>query len=145
MIRKIFRIILLGLLTSCTVSKNFYVTNVQDLTQMDKNAFIYALPRTVVTVEITAVKHITVPGPYHEYADEFLGIKDVPHEKQVYWTMENVKLADYTEVDPDYYYSVKDPGSSVLKNNMFQLTEKGLILDASKVGIYSDTVYRFIG
>ena len=104
------------LLTGCSVSKNFYVANVQDLTQMDKSAFIYALPRTVVTTEVTAIRHVTIPGPYHEYADEFLGIKDVPHEKKVFWTIDHATLDSHVEVDPDYYYSVKDPGSAEKRN-----------------------------
>ncbi len=138
MIKKTYKIVLLLLLTSCTVSKNFYVTNVQDLTQMDKDAFIYALPRTVINAEVTAVRHITVPGPYHEYADELLGIKDVPHVEQTVWTIDHVKLSDHAEADPDYYYSVKDPGSDLLKNGIFQLTKNGLIIDASNVGLFSD-------
>ena len=140
MIKKIYKVIFLILLTGCSVSKNFYVANVQDLTQMDKSAFIYALPRTVVTTEVTAIRHVTIPGPYHEYADEFLGIKDVPHEKKVLWTIDHATLDSHVEVDPDYYYSVKDPGSAVLKSGMFQLTENGLILDASKVGRFSDNL-----
>jgi hypothetical protein len=138
MIKKIYKVFFLVLFTSCSISKNFYVTNVQDMTQMDKSAFIYALPRTVVTVEVTAIRHVTIPGPYHEYADEFLGIQNVPHEKQMLWTIDHTNLTSHVEVDPDYYYSVKDPGSAVLKSRMFQLTENGLILDASSVGRFSD-------
>ncbi|MBN2350173.1 MAG: DUF4831 family protein [Bacteroidales bacterium] len=128
MVRKIQFILVLGLISSCHAPEKFSVMNVQDITGFQENSVIYALPRSVISIEVTAVQTTTIPGPYYEYAQKYLGIKDVPREKSVKWEINSMYINSYNEIDPDYFYSVKDAGNIRLKEQMTQLNDAGLIL-----------------
>ncbi len=121
----------------CSVPSKFYVTNVQDITQFEESSFVYGLPRTVLQVKVTVIKTKTIPGPYHMYAKEYLGIDGVPHQPSVKWEIDNVDITSRVEIDPGYFYSVRSNELPIHENSFFRLKNEGLILDA---GSYEKTV-----
>lgn len=62
---------------------------------------VYSLPRTVIRLEVKAVKETFVPGPYAAYAEQLLGIRDAKTRPSVNWTITGVKIETATEPDPD--------------------------------------------
>ncbi|MBT5426038.1 MAG: DUF4831 family protein, partial [Bacteroidetes bacterium] len=60
----------------------------------------YALPRTVVTIEVITEKRLTKPGPFAQYAERYLGVTDVPTRDMTEWTIREVKLSTKAEKDP---------------------------------------------
>ncbi len=65
---------------------------------------VYALPRTVVKVNVFAKKETFEPGPYRNYADQLLGIKDVRAKAETRWIITGVSIETYSEPDPAHVY-----------------------------------------
>jgi len=86
---------------------------------------IYALPQTVIEVEVTAEQTILKKGPFADYAQKFLGIADIVSMDGVDWKIKSVKVSPKGEVDPEQYYKV----STVVdyEPSLIALTPEGLI------------------
>ena len=65
---------------------------------------VYSLPRTGIRVNVKAVKETFRPGPYAAYADQLLGIKNVKTKAAVNWVLEEIKIEDFSEPDPEQTY-----------------------------------------
>ena len=65
---------------------------------------VYSLPRTGIRVNVKAVKESFHPGPYAAYADQLLGIKNVKTKAAVNWVVEDIKIEDFSEPDPEQTY-----------------------------------------
>lgn len=96
-----------------------------------KASYLYALPSTVLKVEVTYQETRFLPGPYGEYAERYLGITDVIRQKRSTWQVSGVTITPHSETDPEHYYTLNvlegtfDP--AVFRN----LKETGMILDGS--------------
>ena len=106
----------------------FYVTNVSDLNTLENNSCIYALPRTVLYLTVKANKTLVIPGPFHEYADKYLGIKNVPDSSTSEWVITNIDVGSYNEADPDYYYSVSREKTKAADKMVHSLAGDSLVL-----------------
>lgn len=78
-----------------------------DKPQRDEG-FYYALPKTMVRVEVWIDKIETIRGPYAEYAERLLGL-DVPKLNTVSYRLAGVGLSSFHEADPDHYYFARLP------------------------------------
>lgn len=61
---------------------------------------VYALPRTVIKVQVQAVKETFTPGPYNAYAEQLLGIKNAKSQPEVNWQIQKIEMETYAEPDP---------------------------------------------
>jgi hypothetical protein len=89
---------------------------------------VYALPRTVIHIEVEAEQDILIHGPYNAFAQKYLGITDVPRADEETWSITNVSMDTYGEPDPTTVYKAVGNIATLLS-----LTEDGLI-----VGINSE-------
>lgn len=90
------------------------------------SAVMYALPQTVLDVEVIAEKTIVKRGPFADYAYKFLGIQDdVVQESGEVWRINSLKLNSHPEVDPQQFYSIISSGD--YKSNLINLSPEGLI------------------
>jgi len=71
-----------------------------------KQQFVYALPQTVLKVEVTLREVRSVPGPYWEYAEKYLGLKEVVRTKSSRWNIWDVVIGQHQELDPQHFYSL---------------------------------------
>ena len=71
-----------------------------------KEQYLYALPQTVLKVEVTLRELRTVPGPYWEYAEKYLGLKEVVKKKSSSWNIWDVNIEQHQELDPNHFYSL---------------------------------------
>lgn len=131
--KKLLTIVLIAGFSACTVPEQLVVTNIQDLTRYPSGCSVYALPRTRLAVTITAVSYTTVPGPYSSYAEEFLGISEVPLNKQTHWELRDIYLHEIVEPDPDYYYSLESSDPEGLQPKLEELRGKGYITDPGAI------------
>ena len=77
------------------------------------NVVTYNLPKTVLVVEVEAVKSIKLVGPYYRYSERYLGTKDVITENNTTWSVKSVKVTPKAVPDPANRYIVKlDPASA---------------------------------
>jgi len=128
--RKIAANGLIGLLLfACTPASKIVVTNIQDLAVHRAGSYIYSLPRTRLAVELQAVRHTTIPGPYYRYAEQLLGIKGAPSEAFTEWEITGINVFPVTEPDPDYYYSIEAGNNKSVINDLMKFTEEGLVLN----------------
>ena len=109
------------------MQKNGNVTHIASTGSLENNSAIYALPRTVLNITVEAARTTVVPGPFHEYADKYLGIKNVPDSEKTEWNISDIKIDICNEADPDYYYSV-DNKARALDQMLSDLAESNLIL-----------------
>jgi hypothetical protein len=117
---------------SCTAKKQLTgpelkVTPLSDTTILRDGSLVYALPRTVLTIETELERVIEIPGPYARYADELLGLGNVIMKKNEYWTIRGIKINSHQEADPSEYYVIET--NSIINANVLMLKEEGFILD----------------
>ncbi len=83
----------------------------------------YALPQTVISLEVEAVKEDFHAGPYARYAKKYLGI-DVRQEDESSCTISSVRMQPYSEADQSRRYSYT-PGKT--QTTFLALTSQGLV------------------
>ena len=91
---------------------------------------IYALPQTSLAIKIITNRNITFCGPYAAYANGFLGLKNIPLENKVEWTIDSINIQPFIEPNPEEYYAAYvEKGFN--PKLFFDLNETGLILNPS--------------
>lgn len=105
--------------------------------QDPEGALVYALPQTVISIQVEAVREDFHAGPYARYAQKYLGV-DARQADAVTYTVSSVKLDSYTEADPESRYTVV-PGKGM--PSFLSLTAQGLV--AIGGGDDSGTRWRF--
>ena len=91
--------------------------------QDPEGALVYALPKTVINLEVEAVRENFHAGPYAKYARKYLGI-DVRQADGQSSHLNSVKLSAVTEADQSSRYTIV-PGKSLPA--FLSLTAQGLI------------------
>ncbi len=84
---------------------------------------VYALPRTVIHMEVEAEQEIFIHGPYFAYAQKYLGINDAPKADEESWTITNVRMDTYGEPDPAAVYKAMGNIATLLS-----LSEDGIMV-----------------
>lgn len=118
-----------GAILSCSTYEVIHVN--ENSTPESTQGFYYALPRNVVTIDITVTQTTTIAGPYAPYASRYLGIKDAIQSNSRFYELSDIKINTYAEPDPEQYYFVnleKYKGSKA-QSMMMSLSEAGLIQD----------------
>ncbi len=95
-----------------------------------KQGVFYALPRTVVNIEVVINRIEYYKGPYAEYALRYLGLKNVVMANAVEYRINGINITTSAEPDPGQYYFVKlgEKLSKTEKAGLLSLNESGLIL-----------------
>ncbi len=127
--------LLLISLFSCTTIKevpqvvNTRILPLGDSVKLYDGSLVYALPLTAFDFTVVATKTIRKAGPYHQYANQFLGLNDVISEDEIVWTLKEVKIRPVKELDPDQYYVIESDG--LMEINAIAMKSSGLILDVN--------------
>ena len=95
--------------------------------------YIYALPQTVLKVELVYQEARSVPGPYWEYAEKYLGITEVIRQKFSKWIIEDVAITQHMELDPQHFYSINVLEGELNPEVLDQYMEKGIVLDGTEM------------
>ena len=85
----------------------------------------YYLPKTMITVTVTAQKQTFKPGEFSRYAERYLRLNDVKDKAEEIWSIEDVKISTTGVPDKDNLYTLAFP----VKGNRpyFELTNDGVI------------------
>ncbi|MBR1406484.1 MAG: DUF4831 family protein [Bacteroidales bacterium] len=105
--------------------------------QDPEGALVYALPQTVISIEVEAVREDFHAGPYAKFAQKYLGV-DARQADAVSYTVAGITLDSYTEADPSRRYTVV-PGKGM--PSFLSLTAQGLVSVAG--GNDGGTKWRF--
>lgn len=135
--KQVVYLILIILLTSAcasqkVVNSSFSVVNIKNDTSFTQNALIYALPRTVIKVNVEISKIESYRGPYCQYAKKYLGIDDdaVIFSDNVSYDISNIDIESYSEPDTNCFFLVKSQNDEMA--NLLNLSQNGLILSINK-------------
>lgn len=97
----------------------------------------YALPKSVIEIEVDVVNSKYTPGEFSKYADRYLRLTGISDVEDVYWKIGSVKVNSVGIPDPDNTYFIKLKDKTVAP--LIGLTEEGLIesinVPSSKNGI----------
>lgn len=85
----------------------------------------YSLPKTSLVVETEVTKVTCKAGPYYQYAEKYLGVKNAITEDKVYYTLGKINLVNKGVPDSDNTYIVEFKQGTVAP--YAYLTEDGLL------------------
>ncbi len=107
--KKIFIYIAVLGLGACTSVK---VTHLSKSSKPFENqGILFALPKTIIKVEVSIKKTQRFKGPFSEYADKYLGLQNVIKTDQTVFSIEDAKLTSITEPDSSQLYFISKPFS----------------------------------
>jgi hypothetical protein len=84
---------------------------------------VYSLPRTGIRLKVEVEQEKFFHGPYFEYGQKYLGLKNSPSADWENWTITSIKLETFGEPDPGEVYKATGPVASLLS-----LSESGVLL-----------------
>ena len=89
--------IILFIITSCSSNKNIVkVENINNVKKYTENSLIYALPKTVIVVDIEVSKITKRKGPFYSYTEDFLGsIKNIIKTNSTEWAISSINFRTY--------------------------------------------------
>ncbi len=117
---KTYKLILLLVLLSTGVFAQR--TEKKDGSATFSNGVIYSLPRTGVRIYVKATQEKFFHGPYYQYAEPLLGLKNAPASDSENWTINNIRVETFSEPDPNQIYKATGHGASLLS-----LTPSGIL------------------
>lgn len=85
----------------------------------------YSLPKTELVVDAEVTKVVCKAGPYYQYAEKYLGVKDAITEDKVYYELGKLTMVNHGVPDADNTYIVEFKGGTVAP--YAYLTEEGLL------------------
>lgn len=90
------------------------------------NGVNYALPKTVLNVDASALNVVYVPGEYAKYAERYLHIQGVGAAPSTTWELTTLNVYQIGVPDTTKLYTVKLKDKTVAP--MAQLTESGILV-----------------
>ena len=87
---------------------------------------IYALPKTTITLRVTAEKKSFLAGPYAQYAKKYLG-NDAGTEDAVSYSVRSIDMAPYIEADLEKTFTVNLSAKDASSSGFLQMCSQGLI------------------
>ena len=92
---------------------------------------VYSLPKTLLTVDAEVTKVSCKAGPYYQYAEKYLGVKDIVTEDRVYYELGKISLENHGIPDKDATYMIQFKQKTVAP--FAYLTEDGLLCSINAV------------
>lgn len=121
-------VVLVLLITICEAQKKTYVANIKSINNLNDNAAVYALPKTILNITVEARRATVIPGPFHEYADKYLSIQNVADRKTTGWEISDIQINIYQEADPEYFFTLGNTRFKNANQILSGLAEDSLIL-----------------
>ena len=88
---------------------------------------VYSLPRTGIRVHVKASQEKFFHGPYFQYADALLGIKNAQAIDAEHWTITDIQIETFSEADPAQVYKAMGDAAA-----MVSLTQSGILAGINK-------------
>ena len=87
---------------------------------------IYALPKTTVTLRVTAQKETFLAGPYAQFARKYLG-NDARTQDAVTYSVKTIDMVPYVEADMANTFTATLSAKDVSSSGFLQMCSQGLI------------------
>jgi len=86
---------------------------------------VYALPQTVLNVDVLVEKKIQKVGPLAGFSEKYIGIIPKITADAIKWNVKSIAVSEKGEVDPQNFYKLTSVGG--YQPNLIQLTPEGII------------------
>lgn len=92
---------------SCKNQQTISVSHVNSLSP-DNNlvGYYYSLPQTKLIIEANILKTEFIPGPYAEFAEELLSIKNAKEEADSLYEISSINIRSLLVPDPEQFYFI---------------------------------------
>lgn len=91
-------------------SNKYSVVPLAELGNPSSTAVIYSLPRTEFEIKVMAKKTQNIRGPFYQYSERYLGLKDVIVQNEVQWDMIEVLVNSVGMPDPNNQFAIQFSG-----------------------------------
>jgi len=78
------------------------------------SGIVYSLPRTGVRIYVTATQEKFFFGPYYQYAEAMLGIKNAPSSDRESWSINDIRIEPFSEPDPGQVHEATGHAASLV-------------------------------
>jgi hypothetical protein len=112
------------------------VSQLSDTAKVNDGSLVYALPRTVFTVNVEMERQVDMPGPYAKYSEDLLGLKGAIMNTGEHWSIKGISISSHEEADPSEFYVIAT--NTLFRTNALSLKNEGLILDLNPALNYPD-------
>ena len=110
-----------------TQKMSFNIVNLKEARGIRHYSTLYALPKTVIRVNLKVVKTSYKRGPYYQYANSFLGIEDVIEEDKEGWRITDIKFETYAIADTNHIYLIESNDEfSKIEINIYTSLQRNL-------------------
>ncbi len=117
------------LMAGCKTSSVITVKKLSDVSELKEKSLIYALPQTTLKVDVTLNRTVFVPGPYSRFADDLLGIQNIPVKETVKWEITDADITSYEDSDPAQYYLVSFKKGVTDLGSLLTLNREGFVFN----------------
>ena len=123
----IILILIFFILLSCSSNKNIVnVENINNVKKHTENSLIYALPKTIIVVDIEVNKITKRKGPFYSYTEDFLGnIKNIIKTNSTEWAISSINFRTYPIIDTNNIYVISSNQASIIE--LINLTPEGIL------------------
>lgn len=102
-----FRLLIVLLVLVFTRCVNFKATKIDtNIAPLDGNGVVYSLPQTALKVTVTYSKETKVKGPFAEYAEKLLGLKNVIAVNQTNFLITDISIDGMNIADTAHQYLI---------------------------------------
>lgn len=81
------------------------------------NGIVYSLPRTGLRIYVKATQEKFFYGPYHQYAEALLGLKNVPSSDRESWSIDDIRIETFSEPDPEQIHKANGTTAALVSLN----------------------------
>jgi len=120
-------------ISGCVTPTRILVTPLGIEPEETLEKYFYALPMTVLKIEVICQEVKSVPGPYWEYAEKLLGIEEVIRQPSSRWDILDVEISHHRETDPGHLYSIHLMEGEFREGALDRFRERGLLLDGAEM------------
>ena len=127
--KKILNLLLI-LIISISATAQYKIQKVTNSINTAQEGMYYALPQTVIRLDITMERIDQKPGPLASYSEDFLGTSNYINESSFFYSLLDVNVSTYAEVDPNQLYYLTFPAqkSKDESENSIQLSNIGTLV-----------------
>ncbi len=114
----LFSIFAISLIFKCQ-AQSYEVFNISERPGKPlEPGFFYSLPQTVLYIDLKVSKTEYFRGPYADYAERLLGLKNVVYENKTVYQIEDVRVRTGSERNPNLNFFVQ-PNNSDIKLSFY--------------------------
>ena len=84
-----------------------FAQRVREVTTVVSGGVVYSLPCTGIRIHVKATQEKFYFGPYYQYSEVMLGLKNAPSSDRENWVITDIDIETFSEPDPQHVYKAK--------------------------------------